>query len=292
METKVTPNSRWRTILFVPADRLDRYPKAMATGADAVCVDLEDGVGFGAKEVARQAAVTLLGERLETSAVLVLRINDPKTGPGKADIAALNTAGVRPDVIMLPKVDGDEEMTTTITAFGPRLFEIPVVAQIETARGLSKAIQIASASKQVVALFFGAVDLSADIGCVPDWEPMLYARSHVLAAAAAAGIVAIDSPFMNVAETEALVEESRRARRLGFAGKAAIHPTQVGLIQQAFSPTAEEISWARKIVAAYEANGGGVLLVDGQLIERPVVRAALGTLASGTSELDPSVESA
>ena len=101
-------------------------------------------------------------------------------------------------------------------------------------------------------------------------------------AAAVAGVTALDSPFMDVPALDALREESRRTRRLGFVGKAAIHPTQVLVIQEAFSPTAEEIAWARKVVEAYKANAGGVLLVEGQLVERPVVRAAQRTLQIAT----------
>ncbi len=114
----------------------------------------------------------------------------------------------------------------------------------------------------------------------------MYARSRVVLASALAGVSAIDSPFMDVRAADGLAEESRRARRLGFVGKAAIHPTQVSVIQEAFSSTADELAWAHKIVAAYEDNQGGVLLVDGHLIERPVVRAARRTIAiaSGVEE--------
>lgn len=294
-DAPLTQGMRWRTILFVPAVRPDRVPKALATGADAVCVDLEDGVAPGDKDEARRAALTLLAERGPTRADVMLRINDPKTDLGQADVGAMSAAGVRPDAIMLPKVASAADVGVFESAVGGTLLEIPLVAQIETALGVSAAAQIAAASKNVAALFFGAIDLSADLGCAPDWEPMLYTRSHVVMAAAVAGIIAIDSPFMNVRAIDGLAEESRRARRLGYVGKAAIHPSQVAIIQKAFSPSAEEIAWARKIVAAYEANKGGVLLVDGQLIERPVVRAARRTLtiASGTeagTESTPSGE--
>ena len=149
-------------------------------------------------------------------------------------------------------------------------------------RGVAAAIEIGTASPNVSALFFGAIDLSAELGCAVEWDSLVYARSKVVLAAAVAGVAALDSPFMNVAALDALRTESRRARRLGFVGKAAIHPTQVSVIQEALAPTADEIAWARKVVAAYEANEGGVLLVEGQLIERPVVRAAQRTLQIAT----------
>lgn len=264
-----------RSLLFVPAVRPDRYPKALATGADAVCIDLEDGVAFGAKEAARERAIALLAAREPAAAEVSLRINDPGTDLGRADLAALADSGVRPDALMLPKVPGAGAIAQVEAALGAAL---PLIVQIETAAGLLAAAEIAAASPNVAAVFFGAIDLSADVGCAVEWEALLYARSRVVLAAGAAGVAAIDSPFMDVPAVDALAEESRRARRLGFTGKAAIHPTQVQAIQRAFSPPPDEVAWARKVAAAYEDQQGGVLLVDGRLVERPVVRAARRTL--------------
>ncbi|MCY3843858.1 MAG: aldolase/citrate lyase family protein, partial [Acidobacteria bacterium] len=129
------------------------------------------------------------------------------------------------------------------------------------------------------AVFFGAIDFAADVGCEVAWDAALYARSRAIVAAAVARVGALDSPYMDVPALDALAAESRRTRALGFTGKAAIHPTQVPVIQAAFSPPAEEVAWARRIVEAYERNEGGVLLVDGKLIERPVIASAQRTLA-------------
>ena len=270
-----------RSLLFVPAVRPDRYPKALATGADAVCLDLEDGVAFGAKETAREQAFTLLAGREPTPAEVSLRVNDVKTELGRADLAALVEAGLRPDALMLPKVAGAGEIREVEAALAPLGAALPLIVQLETAAGVLAAEEIAAASPNVSAVFFGAIDLSADLGCAVAWEAQLYARSRVVLAAGAAGVSALDSPFMDVPAVEALADESRRVRRLGFAGKAAIHPTQVAVIQRAFSPSDEELAWARKIVAAYESQQGGVLLVDGRLIERPVIRAAHRNLRIG-----------
>lgn len=267
-----------RSLLFVPAVRPDRYAKAVATGADAVCLDLEDGVGPGAKDEARAAALAVLAERTPTRAEVSLRINDPKTDLGRRDLDALMRASVRPDALMLPKVSGPDEIRAVEAALGADGSDLPLIVQIETARGVLAATEIGAASTNVSALFFGAIDLSADIGCAVEWDALMYARSRVVLAAAVAGVGALDSPFMDVPALDALGEESRRTRRLGFVGKASIHPTQVSVIQEAFSPTAEEIAWARKVVTAYEENAGGVLFVEGQLIEKPVVRAAQRTL--------------
>ena len=263
-----------RSLLFVPAVRPDRFPKALATGADAVCLDLEDGVAPGAKETAREQAFALLAGRGPSRAEVSLRINDVKTALGRTDLAALAAAGVRPDALMLPKVAGAGEIGEVEAALAATGAAPPLIVQLETAAGLMAAAEIAAASPNVSAVFFGAIDLAADLGCAVEWEALLYARSRVVLAAGAAGVSALDSPWMDVPAVEALAGESRRARRLGFAGKAAIHPSQVPVIQRAFSPSAGEVAWARKVVAAYERQQGGVLLVDGRLVERPVVRSA------------------
>ena len=267
-----------RGLLFVPAIRPDRFPKALATGADAVCIDLEDGVAPGAKETAREQALALLAAREPTAAEVSLRINDAKTPLGQTDLAALVDSGARPDALMLPKVAGADEIRAVGAALARGGGALPLIVQIETAAGLLAAADIAAASPHVSAVFFGAIDLSADLGCAVEWEALLYARSRVVLAAGAAGVSALDSPFMDVPALDALAEETSRVRRLGFSGKAAIHPTQVPVIQAAFAPSAAETAWARKIVAEYERQQGGVLLVEGQLIELPVVRSARRTL--------------
>ena len=263
-----------RSLLFVPAVRPDRFPKALATGADTVCLDLEDGVGPGAKDEARANALELLADRAPTRAEVSLRINDPKDELGQRDLDAVVRAGVRPDALMLPKVSGPDEIRAVEAKLSGTLDGLPLIVQIETAAGVARAREIGTASGNIAALFFGAIDLSADIGCAVEWDALLYARSEVILASALGGVSAIDSPFMDVPAVEQLAEESRRTRRLGFVGKAAIHPTQVSVIQDAFSPTSEEVAWATCIVDAYEKNDGGVLLVAGQLIERPVIAGA------------------
>ena len=264
-----------RSVLFVPAVRPDRFAKAVATGADAVCLDLEDGVSFAQKDEARDEALALLADRPPVRAEVVLRINEPESDLGERDLAALLASGVRPDALMVPKVGGPDTLQALERRLTPALPDLPLIVQIETARGLAAVNAIAVASPRIAVLFFGAVDLSAELGCVIEWDALLYARSRVVAAAAAAAEVdAMDTPFMDVGAPSQLEEEARATRRLGFTGKAAIHPTQVPIIQAAFSPPPDAVAWAKRIVAAYEANEGGVLLVDGKLIERPVIASA------------------
>ena len=268
-----------RSLLFVPAVRPDRYPKALATGADAVCIDLEDGVSFAAKDEARDEALALFAGRDPVRAEVSLRINDPKTDLGQRDLEAVRQSRIRPDALMLPKCDGPEEIRDAARALGDALPDLPLIVMVETARGVAAAEAIAAATPTVSAVFFGAIDFAADVGCEVSWDAALYARSRVVVAAAVAGVGALDSPFMDVPARDGLAAESRRTRGLGFSGKAAIHPTQVAVIQAAFSPAAEEVAWARRIVEAYDRNRGGVLLVDGKLIERPVIASARRTLA-------------
>ena len=268
-----------RSVLFVPAIRPDRFEKAVATGADAVCLDLEDGVAFGQKDEARDKAMALLAERPPCRAEVILRVNEPASALGDRDLAAILAAGVRPDALMVPKVGEPDTIHALERRLVPALDGLPLVVQIETARGLAAAEAIATASPNVAVLFFGAVDLSAELGCAIEWDALLYARSRVVAAAALAGVDAMDTPFMDVSATAQLGDEARAVRRLGFVGKAAIHPTQVPVIQAAFSPDSDEVAWAGRIVEAYEANEGGVLLVDGKLIERPVIASAQRILA-------------
>ena len=259
--------------------RPDRYPKALATGADAVCIDLEDGVAFGAKDEARDKALALFASRAPVRAEVSLRINDPKTELGQRDLDAVRQSGVRPDALMLPKCDGRDEIREVAAALSGGLPDLPLIVMLETARGVAAAEAIATATPTVSAVFFGAIDFAADVGCEVAWDAALYARSRAIVAAAVARVGALDSPYMDVPALDALAEESRRTRALGFTGKAAIHPTQVPVIQAAFTPPADEVAWARRIVDAYERNEGGVLLVDGKLIERPVIASAQRTLA-------------
>lgn len=275
-----------RSVLFVPAVRPDRFAKAVATGADAVCLDLEDGVSFAQKDEARDKALTLLAGRPRVRAEVVLRINEPASDLGERDLEALLAAGVRPDALMVPKVGDPDTLRALVRRLAPVLPRLPLVVQIETARGLAAVDAVAVAVPDVAVLFFGAVDLSAELGCAIEWDALLCARSRVVAAAALAGVDAMDTPFMDVGAPSRLDEEARAVRRLGFTGKAAIHPTQVAIIQEAFSPAPEAVAWARRIVAAYEANAGGVLLVDGQLVERPVIASARRILDAAAAVVD------
>jgi len=272
-----------RCVLFVPAARPERFEKAVATGVDAVCVDLEDGVAFAQKDLARDNAMSILDSRAPGRTEVVLRVNEPGTDLGERDLDALLGAGVRPDALMIPKVGEVDTLRALEHRLGSRLSALPLVVQIETARGLANVESIATALPNVAVVFFGAVDLSAELGCEIEWEALLYARSRVVAAAALTGVDAMDTPFMDVGAPDLLKAEAQATRRLGFTGKAAIHPTQVPVIQTSYSPSPESVAWATKVLEAYEANKGGVLLVEGKLVERPVVASAQRVLRAAAA---------
>jgi len=270
------PPLRIRSLLFLPAVRLDRLEKAFATGADRVCVDLEDGVGPDSKDTARDAVAGLLDEADHPG--LVIRINSPRTEEGLRDLLVLMEARPRSLEVMIPKVESADEVRWIEELLGRRHRSVGLHLLVETARGIEAAVPIATASPRLVALMLGGVDLSADLGAALDWEPLQYARSRIVSAAAIAGAGALDTIVLALDDEDSLRSEALRARRMGFAGKLAIHPKQITPIHEAFSPSPEEIAHARRIAEAYERNRGGVTVLDGRLVELPVLRSALRIL--------------
>jgi len=272
------PSPLRRSLLFFPADRPDRFAKAVASGADAVCIDLEDGVAAQAKDAARDIAFGRILPEARSRVEVILRINDPMTDVGRLDLDALCIAASPPDAVMIPKVDAAGEVSWLGGLLGPLAPGLRLIPTIETARALMAAEEIACASDLVGGLLFGGVDLSVELGCALDWEPLLYARSRVVHAAALAKVEAVDVPFMNLEDESALAREAAAARRLGFGGKAAIHPRQIPAINDAFSPSRAEIERALAVLAANEASGGAAIASEGALVDVPVVKAALLTL--------------
>ncbi len=289
-----------RSILFVPGDRPDRFAKALFAGADAVCIDLEDAVAAPSKSVARRTVAGFLaalardgwvgqGETTDSEVAgsadgpgsaggpdpserpgLIVRVNDPRSDDGKRDLATI--PGV---TLMIPKVRSahDVERVAEVAAGAPLL---PL---IETVAGLEKATEIAAASGRVAALVFGGFDLAVELGAEAGWETLLYARCRVVHAAALAGTVAIDMPRRDFRNLATVRLEAKRARRLGFVGKLAIHPAQIGPIHEAFAPSAAEVTRARRIVEADRRAEGAAVALAGKMVDRPVVEAARRVLA-------------
>jgi citrate lyase beta subunit len=270
-----------RSLLFVPGLRPELIAKADAARPDLVCVDLEDAVAPDRKDEARAATFAAIAAAPALRSELLIRINGLATPAGLEDLTALLRAPTPPAGIMIPKTRAAAELRVLdeLVAAVPALDSLRLHVIIETNDGLSDAVAIARSTRRVASLLFGAVDMSADLRCANAWEPLLYARSRVVHAAASAGIDALDVPFLDLDDAAGLAREAQAAAAMGFGGKAAIHPRQIAAIHAAFTPSSAEIARARRIVAAYEASDTGLVVLDGKLVEAPVVRSMYRLLA-------------
>lgn len=272
-----------RSLLFVPADRaMELLPKADASGADALILDLEDAV----RPERRAEARTGLGEAYEATRPrrpVFVRVDHPRGAGFSADlevVARLPGAG-----IVLPKCDDPDDVRRLVRAWSELTAnELVVVALAETARGVLAAAEIAAADPAVIGLAFGAEDLAAEVGFrrTGPGREILVARSLVVLGAAAAGRWAVDTPCLEIDAQGVVSSDARRAARLGFAGKLVVHPGQVAPVNAAFRPTAAEVERARRTIdaaSALEAAGRGVGVVDGRMIDRPLVEAARRLIA-------------
>lgn len=242
--------------LFVPATRPDRFAKAATSGADCIIVDLEDAVAVTDKATARQI---LLSTQLPKHPVMV-RINSSSTDWFEADVALCKNLSV--GAIVLPKAERVDE----ITLLQHLSNNIPIIALIEGALGLANARAIATSG--VARLAFGSLDFAADLGCGHEPDALLFARSELVIASRLAGIAApLDGVTAEIDDQDKLLQDSRRAVNLGFGGKLCIHPNQIEIVKQAFRPSADEITWAKKIMATVNV---GVATVDGTMVDAPV----------------------
>jgi citrate lyase subunit beta/citryl-CoA lyase len=284
-----------RSLLFVPADGGKKLDKAMASGADAVIVDLEDSIVPDGKTGARRSAADFVSDAVQTvnRPRLLVRVNGLATGLTDADLDAVVPA--RPDAIMLPKAEGgagvvhaDAKLSAREAIAGVPEGHIKIVAiATETATALFLAGTYRDASPRLAGLTWGAEDLSAELGAQanrgPDGrflDPYRLARALCLAGAAAAQVPAIDTVTVDFRDLKALRRESEEAQRDGFAGKMAIHPAQVPVINEVFTPTVAAIAKACAVVAAFEANPGrGTVGIDGVMYDRPHLERARQLLA-------------
>lgn len=265
---------RLSALLFTPGSRLDRVDKAAASGADGVILDLEDSIGAAEKDQVRADVVAWIGKHGHAGAppfVTAVRLNSLRTPHGRSDLDAFRAAKVRPEFVMLPKVESPGEVLWVKEKLGAN---VRIIALIETILGVRHAAEIAATSPQLIALAFGGLDLSAETGGEPTWDALLWPRTVVVHACAASGLLALDQPYIDFNDETGLKEECARSRALGFVGRLAIHPKQCAPIQAAYQPTAAQVTRARKIVAAYDGARGNVVSVDGQMIDVPIYRAA------------------
>jgi len=261
--------ARMQSLLFVPGTRPDRFASALASGADAVCIDLEDAVPPDGKDAARRAALEALGDPR-----LLLRINGLTTDFGRADLDHLGASSSRPPLLLLPKVESADELAPAAE------LGIGLVPLIETPRGLRRAHEI-GAAPGVVAMMFGGGDLSAELGVALAWEPLAVARSLFVLACAEAGVPAIDVPYLHLDDEAGLADETRRAQALGFAAKAAIHPKQIATLHSVLRPSPAQVEEAQAAEAAFQAAGGAAVRWNGRMLEAPVMRRYRRILEQG-----------
>jgi citrate lyase subunit beta/citryl-CoA lyase len=259
-----------RSFLFAPGSDERKLGRALGSGADAVIADLEDAVAPAEKGAARELATTLLGQA-DTPSVRLVRVNGVGTEWHEADLAAVASAGI--DGIVLPKA------TAAAVEAVSAVVGLPLVAIVETAIGLREAFAIAS-HERVQVLLLGAVDLGLALGLEQreDGQELLFARSSLVVDCAAAGIrPPVDRVWLHVRDPDGLARDCVFARSLGYRGKALIHPDQVAVTHDAFAASTGELERAREIVAAFDqavADGRGVLALDGEMIDLPVVERA------------------
>jgi len=259
-----------RSFLFAPGSEERKLVRALGSGADAVVADLEDAVAPAEKAAARELATRLVAET-ETNAVRLVRVNGVGTEWHDADVAAAGVSAA--DGIVVPKA------TAAAVAAVSDQVDLPIVAIVETAAGLREAFAIAS-HRAVGALMLGAVDLGLQLGLEPrdDGHEILFARSSLVVDSAAAGLRGpIDRVWVDVRDLDGLTGDCVVGRSLGFRGKALVHPDQIAPTHEAFAPSLDELRRAREIVAAYEraeAGGQGVVALDGEMIDAPVVERA------------------
>lgn len=280
-----------RSFMFVPGNSEKMLTKALGLeNLDVAMFDLEDGVPPADKEGARELVGEMLG-RPPGGPTRYVRINAIGTERMEADLPAVVLPGLAG--LVLPKVDEadevrlvDQRLSELEPRFGLANGSIQLIAAIESARGLLDAAAIARSSPRLVGMMFGAEDFGLDIGLSTNREgearEMLYARSAFVIAAASAHVQAIDGVWPDIRDLDGVRRDAIQARRLGFSGKSTFHPGQIDIINEVFSPTAEDVDYARRLVAAFDAAqaaGQGSIAFGGQLVDRPIVERARRVLA-------------
>ena len=285
---------RLRSLLFVPGDSERKFARARDCGADALILDLEDSVAPPQKAAARALVASLVDANPDRGFRLFVRINALDTGLALEDLAAVVRPGL--DGLLIPKANAAADLESVAARLDaleesagirPGAVRLASVAT-ETPKAMFALGSYAPAHPRLIALTWGAEDLSAALGATDNKEPdgswtfpYQLARAQCLFAAAAAEVAAIDTVFTNFRDLSGLEQDCRRSRRDGFAGRLAIHPDQVEVINRAYAPSEAEIEHARKIIAAFEADpGAGALAVDGKMVDIPHLKAARKILSS------------
>lgn len=269
-----------RSLIFAPGNQPEMIPKALKTGSDIVCVDLEDAIAPQHKAEAREKTLGFFDAPQAADGVeRIVRINCLRTADGLRDVLAVMASDTPPPALMLTKVKSAAEVRLLDDLLAGRHAGVRFHVIIETNDGLEDSYAIAQSCARIDSLLFGGIDMAADLRVEPVWEALVYARRRVVHAAAGAGVDAIDVPFLDLGDMDGLAAAAAASAEIGFTGKAAIHPKQIPVINAAFSPTEAQVDRARRIVAAFATQDSGLLVVDGELIEKPVLRSMQRILA-------------
>ncbi len=278
-----------RSMLFTPGNNERMIQKASTLGADAVILDLEDAVPVSEKEAARRLVGQSIAQVSATGTQVFVRVNALSTGLTAEDLRWV----VQPQLagVVLPKAESGADLTTVVKWIdglegeqGQGRGSVALVPLLETAQGVLNAREVTEAGPRVIAVAFGALDFARDMGIHLSAEgtEVLYARSRIALVASVARILAIDTPWIDIADREGLVREARHARQLGFRGKLVIHPSQITPVNKVFCPSENEVAYARKVVEAFraaEAHGLGAISLDGKMIDAANARQAADLIA-------------
>ena len=285
---------RLRSLLFVPGDSERKFARAKDCRADALILDLDDSVAAAEKSAARARVARLIEPGANRAWTFIVRVNALDTRLTLDDLAAVVKPGL--DALLIPKVNGAADLERighyldaleAKAGMAPGSVKFAIVAT-ETPKAMFTLGSYAPAHPRLIALTWGAEDLSAALGATDNKEsdgswtaPYEFARTACLFAASAAEVLAIDTIYVDFRDSEGLERDCRRSRRDGFVGRLAIHPDQVATINRCYAPSEAEVAHARKIVAAFDANpGSGALGVDGKMVDLPHLKAARKILAS------------
>ncbi|MFI8105375.1 HpcH/HpaI aldolase/citrate lyase family protein [Streptomyces sp. NPDC086023] len=269
------PGRAW---IITPGLRTDRFEAARTCGASVAVVDIEDSVALPDKQAARTASETFFTLPEPPPCTLGIRMNGLTTLDGIKDLVALAAYTARPDLIVVPKVEAARDVELVAAALDADGYTPDIWALIESPRAFDHLPEIMRAPR-LGGVIFGSADYAASVRCGLGWDALHYARSALINAATAANIPAIDAPTWELDDPDALRRDAERAKELGFYGKGCVHPRHVQVIDDVFTPTAEEIAEARAIVAAADASGGTVTTVDGHMRGTPFFNAARALVA-------------
>jgi citrate lyase beta subunit len=263
-----------RSLLVTPATAIGRYASCHRSDADICSVDLEDSVPAHRKEEARRLATQFFTGADATGPPRAIRVNAVTEPEGLADLLALRHYPVKPAIVLIPKVESARDVEIVERILAEDCPGLELFAVIETPRGVERLAEITTSSRRLRALIFGAADYAMEVGIGLDWDPLVHVRARMVNSARAADLHVMDSPTFALTDMTLVHQESVLAQRLGFSGKIALHPRQVPVIRDVFSPDARQLELAGRVAAAAEHSDEGVTTLDDTMIGRPFFEAS------------------